>query len=66
MFGKNAKMGLSLSSTPRDKVHELESEEHLENIFKSIRIEYVPIIIIFSLSVYEINNNKYLKIINRY
>jgi len=36
MFGTKAKMGLFSSSLPRDKVHELESEEHLENIIKNM------------------------------
>ena len=36
MFGTKAKMGLFSSSLPRDKLHELESEEHLENIIKNM------------------------------
>ncbi|KAF0768514.1 KRAB-A domain-containing protein 2-like [Aphis craccivora] len=36
MFGTKAKIGLFSSSLPRDKVHELESEEHLENIIKNM------------------------------
>lgn len=39
MFGTKAKMGLFSSSLPRVKVHELESEEHLENIIKNMSQE---------------------------
>ncbi|XP_025198890.1 KRAB-A domain-containing protein 2-like, partial [Melanaphis sacchari] len=41
MFGTKAKMGLFSSSLPRDKLHELESEEHLENIIKNMNSENI-------------------------
>ncbi|KAL4100845.1 hypothetical protein QTP88_020874 [Uroleucon formosanum] len=41
MFGTKAKMGLFSSSLPRDKVSEIESEEHLEKIIKNMNTENI-------------------------